>query len=84
LRSALLTATGRHARRATAPLPIDDAPNVGLGLAAGRIEAAAPHPSDTGDMYVAAGVPVIRLFLAFVICLLAQSETAMVRRSLLH
>lgn len=72
----------RHCDRRYSPLPVDtpeerrlslpiDAPNVGLGLAAGRIEAAAPHPSDTGDMYVAAGVPVMRLFLAFVICLLA-------------
>jgi hypothetical protein len=42
----------------------------GSGLPPG-VEAAAPHPSDTGDMYVAAGVPVMRLFLAFVICLLA-------------
>jgi photosystem II stability/assembly factor-like uncharacterized protein len=35
------------------PAPID-ALNVGLGLAAGRIEAAAPHPSDPGLMYVGA------------------------------
>ena len=34
------------------PSPID-APGVGLGLAAGRIEAAAPHPSDPDVMYVA-------------------------------
>ena len=33
------------------PAPID-APGVGLGLAAGRIEAAAPHPSDPDVMYV--------------------------------
>jgi photosystem II stability/assembly factor-like uncharacterized protein len=35
------------------PAPID-APNVGLGLAAGRIEAAAPHPTDPAVMYAAA------------------------------
>jgi photosystem II stability/assembly factor-like uncharacterized protein len=31
-----------------------DAPNVGLGFAAGRIEAAAPHPTDPDVMYVGA------------------------------
>jgi photosystem II stability/assembly factor-like uncharacterized protein len=35
------------------PSPID-APNVGLGFAAGRIEAAAPHPSNPDVMYVGA------------------------------
>lgn len=35
------------------PAPID-APNVGLGFAAGRIEAAAPHPSNPDVMYVGA------------------------------
>src|ERR1700736_3655098 len=34
------------------PSPID-APGVGLGLAAGRIEAAAPHPSAVDVMFVA-------------------------------
>lgn len=34
------------------PAPID-APQVGLGLAAGRVEAAAPHPTQPDVMYVA-------------------------------
>src|SRR4051812_48826817 len=35
------------------PAPID-APGVGLGFAAGRLEAAAPHPTNATVMYVAA------------------------------
>jgi hypothetical protein len=42
-----------------------DAPNVGLGFAAGRIEATVPRP------FHAARIPVLRHFLAFVTCLLA-------------
>src|SRR5215468_2631657 len=63
------TMPAQHARKATLLLRIDG-PNIGVGVVAGRIEAAAPHPSDAGDMHGAAGAPVIRLFLAFVICLL--------------
>jgi transposase len=38
------------------PLPsLTDAPNARFGLAAGRIKAAAPHPSDADVVYVAAG-----------------------------
>ena len=44
-------------------------PNARLRLAARHIEAAAPHPSDV--VYITGGAPVIRLFLAFVTCLLA-------------
>jgi photosystem II stability/assembly factor-like uncharacterized protein len=47
---AALTTTNWHP---FGPAPID-APNVGLGLAAGRIEAAAPHPTDPDVMYVGA------------------------------
>src|SRR5215813_9000584 len=48
-----------------------DAPNVGLGFAAGRIEATVPRPSHADHMSVAARIPVLRHFLAFVTCLLA-------------
>src|SRR5215471_18253761 len=34
------------------PSPIDS-PGVGLGLAAGRVEATAPHPSDANTIYAA-------------------------------